>query len=74
MVAVNTEQAAVSTRRQIVPKDWKLKGELFLNCSCETFCPCVVSLGKAKPTEGYCHAWMAIRIDEVIFKTKTLVV
>lgn len=43
--------------------EWKIKGELFLNCSCEVFCPCVVSLGKHKPTEGHCHAWMAVRID-----------
>ena len=44
--------------------DWSIKGELALNCSCEVFCPCVVSLGKHPPTEGYCHAWMAARIDE----------
>ncbi len=68
MVVENREPAASPTRRQTVPKEWKLKGELFLNCSCETFCPCVVSLGKAKPTEGYCHAWMAIRIDEGHFE------
>lgn len=43
---------------------WSIKGELFLNCSCDVFCPCVVSLGKHTPTEGHCHAWMAIRIDE----------
>ena len=44
--------------------DWKIKGELALNCSCDVFCPCVVSLGKHPPTQGYCHAWMAVRIDE----------
>ncbi len=44
--------------------NWTIKGELFLNCSCEVFCPCVVSLGKSKPSEGHCFAWMAIRIDE----------
>ncbi len=44
--------------------EWTIKGELFLNCSCEVFCPCVVSLGKHKPTEGHCHAWMAVRIDQ----------
>ncbi|RKF14820.1 DUF1326 domain-containing protein [Roseovarius spongiae] len=44
--------------------EWALKGELFLNCSCEVFCPCVVSLGAHPPTEGHCHAWMAIAIDE----------
>ncbi|WP_245667591.1 DUF1326 domain-containing protein [Neptunicoccus sediminis] len=62
------EQAAPPTRRAKVPTDWKIKGELFLNCSCDVFCPCVVSLGKYKPTEGYCHAWMAIRIDEGHFE------
>ncbi|MBR9861843.1 MAG: DUF1326 domain-containing protein [Rhodobacteraceae bacterium] len=62
------EQAAPPTRRTRVPTDWKIKGELFLNCSCDVFCPCVVSLGKYKPTEGYCHAWMAIRIDEGHFE------
>jgi len=28
------------------------------------FCPCVVSLGQHPPTQGFCHAWMAVRIDE----------
>ena len=44
--------------------DWRLRGELFLNCSCEVFCPCVVSLGQARPTEGHCHTWMAVVVDE----------
>lgn len=43
--------------------EWTIKGELFLNCSCEVFCPCVIGLGKSKPSEGHCHAWMAIKID-----------
>ena len=51
-------------RRRLTPTDWAIKGELFLNCSCTVFCPCVVSLGKHPPTEGHCHAWMAIAIDE----------
>ena len=45
-------------------EDWKINGELALNCNCDLFCPCVVSLGAAKPTHGYCQAWMAVRIDE----------
>lgn len=44
--------------------DWTIKGELILNCNCTVFCPCVVSLGKHPPTEGYCQAWMGIRIDD----------
>ncbi len=43
---------------------WSIKGELILNCNCTVFCPCVVSLGKHPPTEGYCQAWAGIRIDE----------
>ena len=43
---------------------WTIKGELILNCNCTVFCPCVVSLGKHPPTEGYCQAWVGVRIDE----------
>lgn len=43
---------------------WTIQGELILNCNCTVFCPCVVSLGKHPPTEGYCQAWVGIRIDE----------
>ena len=55
-------------RREMKPTEWKIKGELFLNCSCEVFCPCVVSLGKHPPTEGTCRAWMAIAIDDGHFE------
>ena len=43
---------------------WKIEGELILNCNCTVFCPCVVSLGKHPPTEGYCQAWAGVRIDK----------
>ena len=42
---------------------WSIKGELILNCNCTVFCPCVVSLGDHPPTEGYCQAWLGVRID-----------
>ena len=51
---------------------WAIKGELFLNCSCTVFCPCVVSLGAHPPTEGHCHAWMAIAIDEGYYEEENL--
>lgn len=51
-------------RRRAEPTNWAIKGELFLNCSCDVFCPCVVSLGQHPPTDGHCHAWMAVAIDE----------
>ena len=59
-------------RRQITAANWAIKGELFLNCNCTVFCPCVVSLGQHAPTEGYCQAWMAIAIDEGYFEGEDL--
>jgi hypothetical protein len=59
-------------RRQMRPTDWAIKGELFLNCNCTVFCPCVVSLGKHPPTEGNCKAWMAIAIDEGHYEGESL--
>ena len=49
-----------------------MKGGLFLNCSWDVFCPCVVSLGAHLPTEGHCHAWMGIVIDEGHFEGEDL--
>ena len=43
---------------------WRIEGELILNCNCTVFCPCVISLGKHPPTEGYCQAWAGVRIDK----------
>jgi hypothetical protein len=48
-------------------RQWKLTGELLINCNCTVFCPCVISLGKHPPTEGYCHAWGGVHIDEGVF-------
>jgi hypothetical protein len=52
--------------------EWALKGELILNCNCTVFCPCVVSLGKHPPTEGYCQAWLGVRIDKGHFDGESL--
>jgi hypothetical protein len=43
---------------------WHMKGELMLSCNCTVFCPCVISLGKHKPTEGYCQTWGGVKIDD----------
>lgn len=59
-------------RREMSPTNWAIKGELILNCSCDLFCPCVVSLGAHPPTEGHCHAWMGIVIDEGHFEGEDL--
>jgi hypothetical protein len=52
--------------------EWALKGELILNCNCTVFCPCVVSLGRHPPTEGYCQAWLGVRIDSGHFDGENL--
>ncbi len=62
----------MSNNRPMAPTDWAIKGELILNCSCEVFCPCVVSLGAAEPSEGHCHAWMGVIIDEGHFEGEDL--
>jgi hypothetical protein len=59
-------------RRQMRPTDWAIKGELFLNCNCEVFCPCVVSLGQHPPTYGECKTWMAVAIDEGHYEGESL--
>lgn len=58
----NRHPAANKSDNGQVP--WAIKGELILNCNCTVFCPCVISLGKHAPTEGYCQAWAGVRIDE----------
>lgn len=45
-------------------ESWTLRGELVLSCNCTIFCPCVLSLGLAPPTEGYCQTWAGVRIEE----------
>ena len=42
---------------------WRLKGEFIVSCSCD-WCPCAISLGRARPTEGHCYTWFAFRFDE----------
>jgi len=43
---------------------WKISGDMVLSCNCDVFCPCVASLGKARPTYGYCQAWGALKINK----------
>ena len=43
---------------------WYIKGDFLMNCNCEVFCPCVLSLGKANPTYDKCLSWWGIHISE----------
>ncbi len=59
-------------RRKMNPTNWEIVGELFMNCSCTVFCPCVISLGAHPPTEGYCKTWFAMQIDSGNFEGEPL--
>ena len=59
-------------RRRMSPTEWAIKGELFMNCSCEVVCPCGISLGKHPPTYGYCQTWFALQIDDGHFEGESL--
>lgn len=52
--------------------NWKIDGELILNCNCTVFCPCVISLGVHYPTEGHCQAWLGVHIDSGHYDGHTL--
>jgi hypothetical protein len=41
---------------------WHLRGEFLISCNCDVFCPCVLSLGKARPTQGVCYSWFGFHI------------
>lgn len=43
---------------------WTISGELVLSCNCDVYCPCVLSLGKSRPTQGVCHSWWGFHVEE----------
>ncbi|HEV8617135.1 MAG TPA: DUF1326 domain-containing protein [Methylomirabilota bacterium] len=43
---------------------WTIAGEFVVSCNCDVFCPCVLSLGKARPSQGDCHSWFGFHIEE----------
>ena len=45
---------------------WEIKGNFLLNCNCDVFCNCPMSLGRAVPNSpnGKCFSWWGINIEE----------
>tara|TARA_B100000780_G_scaffold83657_1_gene57200 strand:+ start:7014 stop:7661 length:648 start_codon:yes stop_codon:yes gene_type:complete len=45
---------------------WGIKGHFLLNCNCDVFCNCPMSLGKAIPNSanGKCFSWWGIIIED----------
>lgn len=55
--------AAKAKKGSVQIPEWKFHGELAMNCNCDVFCPCVISLGGARPTQGYCQTWFGVKCD-----------
>jgi hypothetical protein len=45
-------------------KPWHMRGEFLISCNCDVFCPCVLSLGKARQSQGVCYSWFGFHIAE----------
>lgn len=41
---------------------WRLAGEYVVSCNCDFFCPCMPSLGTARPTTGVCYSWFGYHV------------
>ncbi|MEM7268413.1 MAG: DUF1326 domain-containing protein [Pseudomonadota bacterium] len=54
---------AKKKKSNVIPQ-WEFNGELAMNCNCDVFCPCVISLGAARPTQGYCQTWFGVKCDD----------
>ena len=43
---------------------WKITGEYFEACSCDSVCPCPTSGLGARPSKGFCDAGLVFRVDQ----------
>ena len=48
-------------------KEWRIEGDFLMSCSCDVWCPCVLSLGMADPTYGHCQSWWGIHCQKGFF-------
>ncbi len=46
---------------------WKIEGDYFEGCNCDSICPCIF---KADPDEGYCNVTLAWHIQKGIYDDK----
>jgi hypothetical protein len=42
---------------------WRVTGEFVVSCNCDFFCPCMPSLGRARPTHGSCLSWFGYHVE-----------
>jgi hypothetical protein len=51
---------------------WKISGDYFEACSCDSVCPCPTSGLAARPTQGYCDAGLVFHVERGMYGTTTL--
>ena len=43
--------------------EWKISGDYFEACSCDSVCPCPTSGLAARPTQDYCDAGLVFHVE-----------
>jgi hypothetical protein len=51
---------------------WKISGDYFEACSCDSVCPCPTSGLAARPTQGYCDAGLVFHVERGVYGATTL--
>ena len=51
---------------------WKISGDYFEACSCDSVCPCPTSGMAARPTQGYCNAGLVFHVERGSFGATAL--
>src|SRR5215831_1448511 len=51
---------------------WKVSGDYFEACSCDSVCPCPTSGLAARLTQGYCDAGLVFHVERGSYGTTTL--
>ena len=51
---------------------WKISGDYFEACSCDSVCPCPTSGLAARPTQGYCDAGLVLHVERGSYGPATL--
>ncbi len=52
--------------------EWKISGDYFEACSCDSVCPCPTSGMAARPTQGHCDAGLVFHVERGTYGTTKL--
>ena len=52
--------------------NWKISGDYFEACSCDSVCPCPTSGLAARPTQGYCAAGLVFHVERGTYGATSL--